>query len=73
MSLQVVVRDEVEWDAAESLSKRPTLDVRYGSRLCRYALSRSEYTGSVEFVWQAHAAVYDAWSVRPILQSLSAT
>ncbi|KAJ4144337.1 hypothetical protein LMH87_003225 [Akanthomyces muscarius] len=73
VSLQVVVRDEVGWDAAENLSKRPDLDVRYGSRLCRYALSRLEPAGPVEFIWQAHAAVHDVWGVRLILQSLSET
>ncbi|OAR05990.1 hypothetical protein LLEC1_02215 [Akanthomyces lecanii] len=70
---QVVVHDEVEWDGAENLGKRPNLNVRYGSRLCRYALGRSEPNGPVEFTWQAHASVCDAWSVRLILQSLSET
>ncbi|KAJ6788444.1 hypothetical protein PWT90_06554 [Aphanocladium album] len=72
MSLQVIVRDEVEWDTVESLVQRPCLDVRFGSRLCRYALGRSESSGPVKFIWQAHNAIYDAWAVGLILQSLSA-
>lgn len=65
-TLQVVLDEDLEWIEVEDgvdayLSKDLQEPVSYGSPLLRLALVRS--SEGYHFVWSAHHAVYDAWSV----------
>lgn len=68
---QVVVDEKILWKTAESLEEYIEEDkqivVDFGSPLTRYAVIE-ESPSSRYFVWTAHHAAYDGWSIRLILQ-----
>lgn len=72
-SLQVVMKDKVHWQKASNLEVYLEADrnihVQYGDPLTRYALV-DDGVGDLHFVWTAHHAVYDGWSVNLILNKV---
>lgn len=64
-SLQVLLDDDILWQAAESLEEYLTKDreipIVYGGLLSRYAIV-GDHTDNVYFIWTAHHALYDGWS-----------
>ena len=73
-SLQVVLREsKILWESGASLEAYLKLSqaalIHYGGPLIRYAIIDSA-TDSRHFVWTAHHAVYDGWSVATIFRQL---
>ncbi|KAK4224364.1 putative peptide synthase [Podospora fimiseda] len=68
--LQVVVGGKMCWDTAESIEGLPQgyrqLPPHDGGVLCRYAIV-GENTVQPVFVWTAHHALYDGWSLPTLL------
>lgn len=68
--VQVVLRDGVEWVQLETLQDISNvhrhLPARPGGPLASYAIV-GQGTSSVFFVWTAHHAVYDGWSLTSLL------
>ena len=73
--LQVVVKDTPEWHHISELQNIKDTDrhlpARHGGRLTRYALVGEE-SSSPFFVWTAHHAVYDGWSLPSLLSTVEA-
>jgi amino acid adenylation domain-containing protein/non-ribosomal peptide synthase protein (TIGR01720 family) len=73
-SLQVVMKDKIEWQYGTDLEKYLEQDkeilIRYGDRLTRYAII-DDGSDQTIFVWTAHHAVYDGWSVNLILERVN--
>ncbi|KAM0254012.1 hypothetical protein ACHAQJ_006982 [Trichoderma viride] len=73
-SIQVLVKDAARWEETngETLSSLlhsdRGLDMSYGTALCWYALLCEE--GTNYFVWSAHHAIYDGWTIQIILSTL---
>ena len=69
-SLQVVCKEPVEWHTSDSLSSYLEQDrsrqMAFGERLARYAIVRDS-AAHCHFVWTVHHALYDAWTIRLIL------
>jgi amino acid adenylation domain-containing protein/non-ribosomal peptide synthase protein (TIGR01720 family) len=66
--LQVVVRDPITWNSVGSIAEIDRhLPPHDGGILCRYTIV-GEGTHAPHFVWTAHHALYDGWSL-PILLS----
>jgi amino acid adenylation domain-containing protein/thioester reductase-like protein len=76
--VQVVVKDDISWDSGlghglESyIRASQSLDMKYGSRLCRYALIQDEETGDNFFSLSVHHTIFDGWSLPLILGTLNA-
>ncbi|PNP39600.1 hypothetical protein TGAMA5MH_08416 [Trichoderma gamsii] len=72
-SLQAVVANDMSWDETGDLSLLSYLEnefeMEYGSRLSRYAIV-SDSNGSKYFVWTAHHAVIDGWTIQINLDTL---
>ncbi|RYP75268.1 hypothetical protein DL771_002488 [Monosporascus sp. 5C6A] len=77
-SLQVVVKDDVAWEAwgppadgqvDSAVEEARKIEMVPGSRLWRYALTQGA-DGQSYFTLVAHHAVYDGWSIGLILQRL---
>ncbi|KAK2032543.1 hypothetical protein LX32DRAFT_501522, partial [Colletotrichum zoysiae] len=70
-SLQVVVREDIEWEEAEDVET--CLDgsggMTYGEPLLRFTIVNSGTT-SKSLVWAIHHALYDGWSKRILLRQL---
>ena len=64
--LQVVVKENLDWRLEENLEEYLAADrksqILFGAPSTRYALITS-HIGSRYFVWTAHHAVYDGWSL----------
>ncbi|PVH97248.1 nonribosomal peptide synthase-like protein, partial [Periconia macrospinosa] len=71
--LQVVIRDGVEWKTLNDLQDINESDrhlpSRHGGPLTTYAIA-GEGTSSPYFVWTAHHAVYDGWSLPQMLEKV---
>lgn len=79
VSLQVVLSDmALSWLMPTSLDdyleRDRVIHMNYGHRLARYALvqNKSE-SGQYTFVWTAHHAVYDGWSLSLLLRQVAVT
>lgn len=73
-SLQVVLREnKIVWESGASLDAYLKLSraalIHYGGPLIRYAIIDGA-TDSRHFVWTAHHAVYDGWSVATLFRQL---
>ncbi len=64
-ALQVVVKDGIQWQTAESLddylAEDKEISITYGSKLARYAIV-GDATAGYSFVWTAHHAIYDGFT-----------
>ncbi|KAH7130267.1 hypothetical protein B0J11DRAFT_429378 [Dendryphion nanum] len=73
--LQVVVRDTAEWlafnDLQDITEAHRQLPAKHGSPLVSYAIV-GEGSSSRFFVWTAHHAVYDGWSLPALLCKVEA-
>ncbi|PSN72225.1 acetyl-CoA synthetase-like protein [Corynespora cassiicola Philippines] len=73
--LQVVVREEPTWHLMDDLrdinEEHRQLPARHGGPLVNYALV-GQRSSSPFFVWTAHHAVYDGWSLPSILSKVEA-
>ncbi len=73
--LQVVVREDIEWHSASDIQDIKEMDrhlpPRPGGRLSRYLIV-GEGTSSPCFVWTAHHAIYDGWSLSLLLSKVEA-
>ncbi|EED16046.1 nonribosomal peptide synthase, putative [Talaromyces stipitatus ATCC 10500] len=65
--LQVVVREELEWGSTLPLPR--SVPGANGGRLSRYTIAKDS-TGRPHFVWTAHHAIYDGWSIPKLLSKL---
>ena len=76
-SIQAVIRETTEWentagfDLYSFMASVKSIEMKYGSRLCRYALVREE-SGKRYFVLILHHAIFDGWSMNLILGTLQA-
>jgi amino acid adenylation domain-containing protein/non-ribosomal peptide synthase protein (TIGR01720 family) len=68
---QVVKKCSIEWETPRDISEYLRSDVAksmlYGDSLARYAVTERGDQGST-FIWTAHHALYDGWSLPLILQ-----
>ncbi|KAF7512376.1 hypothetical protein GJ744_001944 [Endocarpon pusillum] len=68
-ALQVVTKDIFKWRTAVTLQDYLTLDkaeaVAYGKPLSRFAVTKDRH-----FVWTAHHAIYDGWSIPLVLEQV---
>ncbi|KAH8805465.1 peptide synthetase [Xylogone sp. PMI_703] len=65
--LQVVVREQITWQTGSTLDlylKDDSTAIRFGGPLCFFAIVEGH------FVWTAHHAVYDAWSIGYLFEQL---
>ncbi|UKZ82421.1 NRPS [Trichoderma virens FT-333] len=72
-SIQVVINGDISWDEADGdlqscLAQSQTLEMGYGTRLCRYTLIRRD--NDTYFLWNMHHAVIDGLSTQNILGTL---
>ncbi|CAG9998538.1 unnamed protein product [Clonostachys byssicola] len=69
-SLQVVCKESIQWHTSHDLDEYLKQDcdrpMSLGEPLARYAIVGSP-SGRYHFVWTVHHAVYDAWTIRLIL------
>lgn len=69
-SLQVVTKEPIEWllsdDLESYLEKDRNSNMSFGGPLTHYAIVSSDEGD--HFVWTLHHALYDAWSIRLILE-----
>jgi amino acid adenylation domain-containing protein len=71
-TIQAVIGNDNAWENTENMSLEPflaklkTLDVGFGTRLCRFALLESDPT---YFIWLIHHAINDGWSMRIVLDT----
>lgn len=72
VSLQIVIKESINWlagnDLASYLKSDRDASMSFGGRLSRHAIIQS--SSGDHFVWTVHHALYDAWSVRLILENL---
>ncbi len=74
-SIQALIREEPTWEVTDGLDVRSVMsaaksvEMRYGSRLCRYALV-SGMSNDTYFVLIIHHAVFDGWSLNIVLDTL---
>ena len=73
--LQVVIQESLLWHNAADLQQVSEQDrhipARNGGALLRFTIA-GENTGNPYFVWTAHHALYDGWSVSLLLQRVEA-
>ncbi|KAF2020287.1 acetyl-CoA synthetase-like protein [Aaosphaeria arxii CBS 175.79] len=71
--LQIVIREGAEWltfdDLQDIKESHRQLPAKHGGPLASYAIV-GEDTSSPFFVWTAHHAVYDGWSLPALLQKV---
>lgn len=71
--LQVVLRDSLHWDTANSLTQYLEMDRRRpmecGGNLSRYAIVQDGHSNA--FVLTAHHSIYDGWSITSILDAVA--
>ncbi|CAG8909360.1 unnamed protein product [Penicillium egyptiacum] len=72
---QIVTTRGIEWQFPSNLQEYLKSDLAkgaaYGSPLARYALSEI-HDGSTKFIWTAHHALYDGWSLPMIWKRVEA-
>ncbi|EFQ97050.1 hypothetical protein MGYG_00094 [Nannizzia gypsea CBS 118893] len=72
--LQVVVNEPIEWNSVTSLSnikdENRHLPGRDGGPLAKYTIV-GEGTSNPYFVWTAHHALYDGWSIPTLLERVA--
>jgi amino acid adenylation domain-containing protein/non-ribosomal peptide synthase protein (TIGR01720 family) len=72
-SLQMIVRGRIQWCTARALPEHLEADkkipMEYGRSLMRYA-TVGEGSDECYFVWTAHHAAYDAWSISLLLEKV---
>ncbi len=77
-SIQALIREDATWEPTEGVDLRSVMDaaktveMHYGSRLCRYAFVE-EQSGERYFVLIIHHAVFDGWSLNVVLDTLYRT
>jgi amino acid adenylation domain-containing protein len=75
--IQVVVRESINWQYAESLADYTAQDghkaMGLGRPLARYALVNEKASGRRFFVWTIHHSLYDGWSLSLILKAVDDT
>ena len=68
--LQVVVDEKVEWKSASTLDeylwKDKSIPFDYGRPLVRFGLVKDNANDRHVFIWTAHHATYDGWSLRQV-------
>ncbi|KAF2500063.1 amino acid adenylation [Lophium mytilinum] len=73
-SLQVVHRRALEWQEADDLESYLTSDMlspfQYGDPLMRVAIVK-ESKSAVYFVWTAHHAIYDGWTISLLFEKVA--
>ena len=73
--LQVVVREKIDWQSASDIQDIKETDrhlpARHGGRLTRCVIVGAG-SSSPCFVWTAHHAVYDGWSLSLLLSKVEA-
>lgn len=73
--LQVVIRDQITWTTAAAIDDLPDsnrhLPPHDGGILSRYTII-GEKTNKPVFVWTAHHALYDGWSLPTLLSRVQA-
>jgi amino acid adenylation domain-containing protein len=76
-SIQALIREDATWESTDGLDLRSVMnaaqsvEMGYGSRLCRFALVGSDSdSGERYFVLIIHHAVFDGWSLSLILDAL---
>jgi amino acid adenylation domain-containing protein/non-ribosomal peptide synthase protein (TIGR01720 family) len=70
--LQVVVREKLEWESLDSgsnASPNRLLPEKNGGQLSRYAIVKDN-SGRSQFIWTAHHAIYDGWSIPKLFNKL---
>jgi amino acid adenylation domain-containing protein/non-ribosomal peptide synthase protein (TIGR01720 family) len=75
-SLQAIIEAEIPWISAQSLQeylkKDNLLQVEYGGPLARYAIVDDGHDLHERyFVWTAHHAIYDGWTVPLTLEKVA--
>uniref|UniRef100_A0A8H7K5W8 Carrier domain-containing protein n=1 Tax=Bionectria ochroleuca TaxID=29856 RepID=A0A8H7K5W8_BIOOC len=76
-TVQLHVKNDVDWEDTAKMDLRAFLlkvkdmEMGLGSRLCRYALVKGSSPSENFFVFVAHHAIYDGWTMRLILGTLS--
>lgn len=65
--LQVVVREELDWTFNPSPGR--LVPETNGGRLSRYTLIQDQ-SGRSQFIWTAHHAIYDGWSIPKLFNKL---
>ncbi|KAL4884491.1 hypothetical protein BJY04DRAFT_215457 [Aspergillus karnatakaensis] len=72
-ALQVVVRDSIHWEFGTDLEKYLRRDINrgmaLGEPLVRYGVVE-EPSGKCYFIWTAHHALYDAWTLGALSKRL---
>ena len=74
--MQVVVKEPIQWlfhdDLDDYFQKSKELSMGFGTRLTRYAIVSTTRGRSDKylFVWCAHHAIYDGWSIGLILKQV---
>ncbi|KAJ5964408.1 uncharacterized protein N7479_004284, partial [Penicillium vulpinum] len=72
---QIVTTRDIKWQFPSNLQEYLKSDlakgVAYGGALARYALSET-HDGSTKFIWTAHHALYDGWSLPMIWKRVEA-
>ena len=75
-TIQALVKDKVVWESTDGqdllsylLATRNT-EMGYGSPLSHFALIKDE-SGRNCFVWTAHHSIFDGWTIRSILDTLT--
>lgn len=66
---QVVIREDYDANANETLSIHDEVEMTYGKRLARWTLAQKQ-DGHVYLLWVMHHSICDAWSKSLILQQL---
>jgi amino acid adenylation domain-containing protein/non-ribosomal peptide synthase protein (TIGR01720 family) len=65
--LQVVVREELQWISSQPPSN--SVPGANGGRLSRYTITQDQ-SGRSQFIWTAHHAIYDGWSIPKLFNKL---
>ncbi|QGA19993.1 hypothetical protein EYB26_007693 [Talaromyces marneffei] len=65
--LQVVLREEPEWTSSQPLSR--SVPGSNGGRLSQYTIIQ-DTSGKLRFIWTAHHAIYDGWSIPKLFNKL---
>lgn len=72
--LQVVIKEEIEWELTDSLDsiweKHGRTSMGPGTELNRFAIVDCHQSGEIYFVWTANHAVFDAWSMTTLTHHL---
>mgnify|MGYP002346556912 CR=1 FL=1 len=76
-TLQIFIKDDFHWEETEDmdldtfLKGANAINMTMGSRLARYAVTKEADTGDRHFIFVAHHAIYDGWTMRLFLSTLA--